>query len=72
MKTIELTLGQLVEMDGLRPGETVRLVGGRTKYVEVGSMWRERSDLQCYVSIDGSYNRRRYLPDDTMLILEAP
>jgi dihydrofolate reductase len=68
-----MTLAEIVER-GLRDGEGVRVIGpsgvvGRTTYREVGKMWRERSDLSHYVSPDGEYHKRRYLPHETLIVI---
>ncbi len=53
--------------DGLPDNFGCKLAGGRTIYREAGWMWRERSDNQHFVSPDGSFERRRYLPADTIV-----
>jgi hypothetical protein len=66
-----MKLCELVER-GLKDSEGVRVIGpsgvlGRTVYRDAGSMWRARSDNSHFVSSDGSYNRRRYLPSETLV-----
>ena len=55
---------------GLPLGHVARVMCGRTKYIEVGWMWRPQSDKQYYLSPDGSYERRRYVTGDTQIIVE--
>lgn len=64
-----------VAEDGLPSGHVARVVSqegicGRVRYTEVGWMWRARSSNTCFVSPDGSYERRRYLPHGTLLAIE--
>lgn len=70
-----VSLSVLVRRGGLSNGQVARVVGpsgviGRTRYKEVGSMWRPSSSKFHYVSPDGSFNRRRYLSADTLVVVE--
>lgn len=62
------------DSEGLPPGFGCRVIlangaPGRSIYLGAGWMWRERSETQHYVSTDGEYNHRRYLPADTVVEL---
>ena len=73
MNTI-MSLADLSD-DGLPHGYGCRIVkdvmrrSGRTIYREAGWMWRERSSNGWYLSRDGEYEHRRYLPAETLVEL---
>lgn len=67
---VKMTIAQL-STRGLRSGERVRVVNGRTVYVDAGWMWRPQSDNQYFLSRTGDFNDRRYMPGFTMVELLA-